>query len=116
MLYGSKTWVLLKTALASLKGFYICAAYSMARRHKPQRGPGHGWIYPRSKDVLEKCEMNTLKEYIAVCQQTIAVYVATRPILTKCRQGKQNRGAVPHRWWWEQQMGLDIHDATGSDE
>ncbi len=46
----------------------------------------------------------------------IAVYVATRPILIECRQGEWKRGAVPHRWWWEQQMDLDVNDAIGSDE
>jgi hypothetical protein len=46
LLYGSKTWVLPKTPLASLEGFHICALYCLARRPKPQRGPGHGWIYP----------------------------------------------------------------------
>ncbi len=30
LLYGSKTWVLLMTALASLEGFHIRAAYRMA--------------------------------------------------------------------------------------
>ena len=116
LLYGSETWVLSTTALASLEGFHIRAAYRMAVRHKPRRGPGHGWIYPKSKDVLEECGMSTLEEYITVRRQTIAVYVATRPILTECRQGERKRGAVPHRWWWEQQMDLDVNDATGSDE
>ena len=49
LLYGSKTWVLSKTALASLVGFHIREAYQMAVRHKPRRGPGHRWIYPKSK-------------------------------------------------------------------
>ena len=31
-------------------------------------------------------------------------------------QRRQKRGAVPHRWWWEQQMDLDVNDAIGSDE
>jgi hypothetical protein len=44
------------------------------------------------------------------------MYVATRPILTECRQGERKRGAVPHRWWWEQQMDLDVNETTGSDE
>ncbi len=116
LLYSSETWVLLTTALASLEGFHIRAAYRMAVRHKPRRGSGHGWIYPKSKDVLEECGMSTLEEYITVRWQTIAVYVAARPILTECRQGERKRGAVPHRCWWEQQMDLDVNDATGSDE
>ncbi len=60
--------------------------------------------------------MSTLEEYITIHRQTIAVYVATCLILHKCRQGEQKRGAVPHRWWWEQQMDLDVNDAAGSDE
>ena len=96
LLYCSKTWVLSTAALASLEGFHIRAAYRMAVRHKPRRGPVNRWIYPKSKDVLEECEMSTLEEYITVRRQTIAVsvYVATRPILIECRQGKRKRGAV----------------------
>ena len=60
--------------------------------------------------------VSTLEEYIMIRRQTIAVYVATRPILIECRQGERKRGAVPHRWWWEQQMDLDVNDAIGSDE
>jgi hypothetical protein len=88
----------------------------MAVKHKPRRGPGNSWVYPKSKDVLEECGMSTLKEYIRVCRQIIAVYVATRPILHECRQGERKRGAVLHRWWWEQQMDLDVNETTGSDE
>ncbi len=40
LLYGSKTWVLSRTALAHLEGFHIHAAYRMAKMHKPKQGPG----------------------------------------------------------------------------
>ena len=33
LLYGSKMWVLLTTALSGLEGFHICAAYRMAVRY-----------------------------------------------------------------------------------
>jgi hypothetical protein len=88
----------------------------MAVRHEPRRGPVNRWIYSKLKDVLEECGMSTLEEFITIRRQTIAVYVATRPILIEFRQGEQKRGAVPHRWWWEQQMDLDVNNATGSDE
>ncbi len=115
LLYSSETWVLLMAALASLEGFHIREAYQMAVRHKPRRGPGNQWIYSKSRDVLEECRMSTLEEYITVRRQTITVYVATHPILIKCRHGKRKRRAVPHRWWWEQQMDLDVSNAIGSD-
>jgi hypothetical protein len=116
LLYGSKTWVLSSTALARLEGFYIHAAYRIAKESKPRRGPGHRWVYPKSEDVLEECGLKTIVEYIDVRPQTIAEYVATHPILDKCVQGKRKQGAIPRRWWWEQKMDLDVADATGLDE
>jgi len=116
LLYGSETWVLSPTALARLEGFHIRAAYRMAKRNRPRRGPGNQWVYPKSEDVLEECGMHTIGEYIDVRRQTIAMYVATRPILDDCKQGERKRGAIPHRWWWEQKMDLDVADATGLDE
>jgi hypothetical protein len=97
--------------MAQLKGFHIQAAYQIAKMHKPRRGLQNEWIYPRSEDVLKECGMMTIAEYVQICWQMNAVYVATHPILLECRQGKQQRGAVPHRWWWEQPMDLDVHDA-----
>ena len=108
LLYGSKTWV--------LSWFHICAAYRMAKENKPRRRPGHWWVYPKSADVLEECGLKTIAEYINVRRQTIAEYVATRPILDKCVQGEQKRGAILCCWWWEQKMDLDVADATGSDK
>jgi hypothetical protein len=116
LLYGSEMWVLSPTALPRLEGFHIRAAYRMAKQHKPCRGPGNQWIYPKSGEVLKECGLRTIREYIAIRQQTIAVYVVTRPILGKCKQGVRKRGAIPRRWWWEQKMSLDVADPTGSDE
>jgi hypothetical protein len=45
---------------------------------------------------LEGMKMKTMAEYVQIRWQTIAVYVATQPILQECRQGEQQRGAVPH--------------------
>jgi hypothetical protein len=110
LLYGSKTWVISMTALARLEGFHLQAAYRMAKMNKPKRGPGNVWEYPRSVDVLKECGMKTMGEYIGICQQMIATYVATHPILAKCRWGERKRGAVPHQWWWELPMDLDVPD------
>jgi hypothetical protein len=111
LLYGSKMWVISPQAMARLEGFHIRAAWRMAQKHKPRRGPRKEWVYPKSEDVLRECGMKSIAEYIQICQQTIAVYVATRPILWECRQGERQRGAVPHRWWWEQPMDLDVPEA-----
>ncbi len=113
LLYGSKTWVLSRMALARLEGFHIRATYRMAKTHKPKQGPGRTWIYPRLVDVLQECGLKTMEDYIGIRRQTITVYVATHPVLTECRQGKQKRGAVSHLWWWEQPMDLDVENTFG---
>jgi hypothetical protein len=43
LLYGSKTWNLMTTAMARLEGFHIHAgpAYQMAEKHKPKKGLHH---------------------------------------------------------------------------
>jgi hypothetical protein len=51
LLYGSKKWNLSTTALAHLEGFHI-QADCMAEKHKPKKGPHHGWVYPQFSDVL----------------------------------------------------------------
>ena len=59
-----------------------------------------------------------LEEYIAVRPQIIAVYVATRPILTECRQGKRKRGQYrttgggSNGWTWTSTMHLDQTSAS----
>ena len=66
---------------------------------------------------MEECGgLHTVADYIETGRQTIATYVATRLILDECRQGKRKQGAVPHCWWWEQKMDLDVTGATESDE
>jgi hypothetical protein len=110
LLYGCETLVISWTALARLEGFHIHTAYRMANKNKPKRSPWNEWVYPRLEDVSKECGMTTIEEYIQIFRQTIAVYVATRPIFNKCRQGERKSWAILHRWWWEQPMDLDILD------
>jgi hypothetical protein len=115
LLYGSKTWILTNLALARLKGFHVRAAYKMARKHLPNRGANGVSVYPKLADVLKECDMATMAAYIQSRRQTIATYVAMRPIFTACVEGKQRRELMPRQWWWEQPMCLDAIDATESD-
>jgi hypothetical protein len=102
--------------MAQLEGLHICAAYRIAKEHKLKQRPDWVWIYPQSEDILKECGMKMMEEHILIRWQMIALYVETRPARTKCRRGEQKRGAIPNRWWWEQPMGLDVHDPTESDK
>jgi hypothetical protein len=99
LLYGSETWNLTASTLVRLEGFHIHVAYEMAQEHQPRQGANHAWIYPRSADVLEECGMQTIAEYICKQRDTIAVYVATRPILEACRENERQRGSMLRQWW-----------------
>jgi hypothetical protein len=90
-------WNLTKSALAKLEGFQVCAAYKMARKHQPKRGANEVWVYPKTADVLGECNIDSIAKYIQVRCQTIAMYVATRPILTACVGGKRRRGSMPRQ-------------------
>jgi len=114
LLYGSETWNLTKTALARLEGFHIRAAYRMAKKHKPRKGPNHVWVYPATEDVLKECGMPPTWHYIGVRRETIFRYVVDRPIHDLCTAGERRRGSAPRQWWWEQKMCLGDKDPDGA--
>ncbi len=95
LLYGSKTWNLLTTALAWLEGFHICAAYRMAEKHKPKKGPHHRWVYPWSSNVLQECGMATILHYIDIKRATNFQYMVEQPFYEACREGEWRRGSPP---------------------
>jgi hypothetical protein len=107
LLYGSETWVLSPAVLARLEGFHIHAAYRMAKKHVPRRGPHQQWVYPPSDKVLEECGMHTIEHYIDVRRETIAKFVVGRSIHVECQGADRRHGLVPRRWWWEQRMCLE---------
>jgi hypothetical protein len=107
LLYRSETWVLSSAVLARLEGFHLRAAYRMAKKHVPRRGPNQQWVYPPSDKVMEECGMHTIGHYIDVRRETIAKYVVGRSIFAECQGADRRRGSVPRRWWWEQRMYLD---------
>ena len=116
LLYGSKTWNLTKTVLAWLKGFHIRAAYCMAKKHKPRKGPNHVGVYPATGDVLKECRMHSILHYIGVRRETIFCYMVDWPIHFLCTAGERRRGSASRQWWWEQEMCLDNEDADGTGE
>jgi hypothetical protein len=83
LLYSSETWTVTPQMLATLDGFH----HQMARRianKLPIRHPDDTWEYPPIKEALEIAGLYTISHYIKVRQDTITMYVATRPILQLC--------------------------------
>ena len=92
------------------------AAYRMAEKHKPWKGPNQVWVYPATEDVLKECGMHFILHYIGIRRETIFQYVVDRPILKMCMEGERRSGLAPRQWWWEQKMCLDDEDADGAGE
>ncbi len=99
LLYGSKTWNLTKVMLVRLEGFHIHAVYGNAQEHKPRKGLFGKWKYPSTKDVLKRCGLHSVKDYIDTRCSTIAMYVVNHPIFNKCKEGEQRRGSMLRQWW-----------------
>ena len=108
LLYGIKTWNLTKAVLTQMEGFHVRAAYKMAQKHKPCKGLFGKWKYPSMKDVLKKCGLHLVEEYIQTHRTTMAMYVVDRPLYLECKEGGRRRGSMPCQWWWEQELSLEI--------
>ena len=120
LLFGSETWNLTPSAMKSLDGFHIRAAWRMATVNKPVRRADGTWKYPSSEAVLEKVGLYTMSWYIDKRRQTIAAFIVNRPIFRYCMEAERKRGSSPRQFWWEQPMDLDAArasaDVTADDE
>lgn len=115
LLYGSESWVLTDSALRCLEGFVYQAACSMARQHRKRRDQQTGeYFYPASKDVYEEVGLYTVAEYIKRRRQTVANYIRDRPIFDLCMEGERQRGTRPRKWWWDQEINVDLESEEDS--
>jgi hypothetical protein len=107
LLYGSESWNLTPSLLRRLEGFHVKAAWRMAAVNKPRKDAATGtWTYPVTEEVLEEVGLYSMEHYIRVRRDSIAQYIATRPILELCRGAERRRGSSPRHFWWEQPMSL----------
>ena len=91
LLFGSKMWVLTPPFEISPEGCQHRAAWSMAGM-----GPRHQkygmWVYPPIGAALEMVGLEEIGVYIARCQNMVAQYIATRPIMDLCLAAERNPG------------------------
>jgi hypothetical protein len=107
LLYGSESWNLTPSLLKWLEGFHVKAAWRMAAVNKPRKDAAtNKWTYPKTEEVLEEVGLHSMEHYIRVCRDTIAQYIATRPILELCRGAERRRGSSSRHFWWEQPISL----------
>ena len=68
------------------------------------------WYYPSLEGAMQEAGLTDIRKSIANSQNTVAQYIATRPLLALCKGDRAREGAkVPLRWW--NQAGIDWETA-----
>ena len=105
LLFGAESCVLTGKRDAALDAFQGRVAKRLTGR-TPRRGRDGKWKYPPLAGAIKDAGIVRVRTSVLRRQNTVAQFVATRPILALC-EGSARRGGkrVPQRWW--EQTGID---------
>ena len=105
LLFGEESWVLTGKMEVALDAFQGRVARRLTGR-TPRRGRDWKWKYLPLAGAFKYAGIVRVRTSVLRRQNTVAQFVATRPILALC-EGKEQRGGtgVPQRWW--EQTGID---------
>ena len=89
----------------ALSGFLHGAARMLTGR-QAWRGRNGAWNYPSLEGGMREAGLTEIGKSIANRHNTVAQYIATRPLLDLCEEARAREGVrVPMRWW--NQTGID---------
>ena len=106
LLYGSETWVLTPHMQRVLGGDHHRVSHRLMRK-QPQKVQDGGWLYPPLEDVMADAGLQEVETYVSHHQNTVAQYIATRPIMDLCLVANRRLRPRVKMGWWEQD-GLDL--------
>ena len=106
LLFRAETWVLNPHMYQALRSFQHRVAQWLTGRYPRQRGERR-WEYPLLAAVMAEAGFEDIGVYITRKQNTVAQYIATRPILEIYEKPVRRPGAWVYRQWWDQE-GLDL--------
>ena len=105
LLFGAETWVLTKNMELSLDDFQGRVARKLTGI-QPRRGRDGFWFYPSLAWATKEAGIVGIQTSILRRKNTVAQFIATRPILDLCEKAIRWPSArVPRRWW--EQTGID---------
>ena len=122
LLFGAETWVVTPKMERALSGFLHGAARRLTGR-QAWRGKNGEWCYPYLEGAMREAGLIDIRKSIENRQNTIAQYIATRPLLDLCEGARAREGGkVPMRWWnqakndWEtaKTKGVETDSTSGS--
>ena len=109
LLFGAETWVVSPMMERALSALIHGAARRLTGR-QPRKGRDGKWHYPSLEGAMKEAGLTDVRTSINRRQNTVAQYIATRPLLDLCDGEKQREGArVTLRWW--DQSGIDWEKA-----
>jgi hypothetical protein len=100
LLYGCETWVITSQVLQALEGFHNRMARRLSGKRPYLHPVENEWVYPPIAEALEEAGLYPIDHYISVRQNTLAVNIATRPILELCRESERLSGSTRRLFWW----------------
>ena len=92
LLVGAETWVLTPRIERALEIFMHGAARRITGR-QPRRGWDGKLYYPSLREAMREAGFVDIRKSITRRQNTVAQYIATRPLLDLCERATQRRGA-----------------------
>ena len=109
LLFGAETWVVTPKMDRALSGFLHGVARRLTGRQAQRERDGE-WYYPSLEGAMREAVLTDIRKSIQNRQNTVAQYIATRPLLDLCEGARAREGAkVPLRWW--DQAGIDWETA-----
>ena len=109
LLFGAETWVVTPKMERALSAFLHGAARRITWR-QARRDKDGDWHYPSLEGAMKEVGLTYIRTSILKRQNTVAQYIATRPLLDLCEGARAREGEkVPLRWWY--QAGIDWETA-----
>ena len=109
LLFRAESWVLTGKMEAALDAFQGRVARRLTGR-MPRRGRDGKWTCLPLAGAFKDTGIVRVRTSVLRRQNTVAQFVATRPILALC-EGEERRGGtrVPQRWWEQRGRTLRCH-------
>ena len=101
ILFGSKMLVVTPQLEKALTVFNHRAVWRMTGIGPKRQLDGTG-VYPPIGSEMEMVGLYEIGAYISRRQNTVAKYIATRPIMESCLAAERRTGKRLSRRWWEQ--------------
>ena len=115
LLFGAETWVVSPIMEQELISFIHGAARRITGR-QPRRGCDGKWFYPSLEGAMKEAGFTDVRTSINRRQNTVAQYIATRPLMDFFKRATQRGGArVTMRWWDQKGIDWEKEKARGAE-